>query len=60
MKKNVSDGIWTLDDRIEGNHANRYTTVLIQSQIAENKHDTTFAGYNKTRVGFFITLYTFW
>ena len=34
---------------MEGNNANRYTTVLIQIYVAENKHNTTFAEYNKTR-----------
>ena len=49
MKKIVSGEIWTLDACVEGYHANRYTTVLMQIYKAENKHNTTVAGYNKTR-----------
>ena len=49
MKKIVSVGIWTLAARLEGNHANRYTTLPMHINIAENKHNTTFAGHNETR-----------
>ena len=49
MKKLVSVMIWTLPARLGGKHANRYTTVLMQFSIAENNHNTNFAGHNKTR-----------
>ena len=50
MKKICSGGIWTLAARLEGNHANHYTTVLMLVDIAENKHNTTFAGHNFMKI----------
>ena len=49
MKKLIYGRIWTLATRVEGKHANRYTTVVLHVYRAENKHNTTFAVHNKTR-----------